>query len=232
MEQRTPEWYLARKGKFTASEIANLLVASKKKDEAFGDTAISYINDKVNEVMMPDSMFVNFIEEYQLSTPALRWGNTFEADARDLYSERTGYIVVETGFFEYGNHAGGSPDGIMPSENGIIEIKCPFEGKTHVVFMEMTKPSDLLAANKKYYYQIQANLLFTGADFCDFISFNPRMSDLMRMKQLRIARDNDAIILLKERIRLASELLESKITNLSRIAREQYVSYEKIGKSA
>lgn len=232
MEQRTSEWYLARKGKFTASEIANLLVTSKKKEEVFGDMAISYINDKVNEIMMPDSAFINFISEYQLSTPALRWGNMFEADARDLYSEKTGFIVVETGFFEYGNHAGGSPDGIMPSENGIIEIKCPFEGKTHIVFMEMTKPADLLIVNKKYYYQIQANLLFTGADFCDFISFNPRMSDLMRMKQLRIDRDIKAIALLEDRIKLASELLEKKITNLSRIAREQYVSYEKIGKSA
>lgn len=232
MEQRTSEWYLARKGKFTASEIANLLVSSKKKDEVFGDTAVSYINDKVNEVMMPDNTFINFIEEYQLSTPALRWGNLFEADARDLYSKRTGAIVIETGFFEYGDHAGGSPDGIMPSENGIIEIKCPFEGKTHIVFMEMEKSSDLLAVNKKYYYQIQANLLFTGAEFCDFVSYNPRMSDLMRMKRLRIDKDDKAITVLKERIQLASELLESKITTLSRIARKQYLSYEKIGKSA
>lgn len=232
MEQRASEWYLARKGKFTASEIANLLVSSKKKDEVFGDTAVSYINDKVNEVMMPDNAFINFIEEYQLSTPALRWGNLFEADARELYSKRTGAIVIETGFFEYGDHAGGSPDGIMPSENGIIEIKCPFEGKTHIVFMEMEKSSDLLAVNKKYYYQIQANLLFTGAEFCDFVSYNPRMSELMRMKRLRIDKDDKAITVLKERIQLASELLESKITTLSRIAREQYLSYEKIGKSA
>ena len=54
----------------------------------------------------------------------------------------------------------------------------------------------------------------------------------MRMKQLRIDRDIKAIALLEDRIKLASELLEKKITNLSRIAREQYVSYEKIGKSA
>lgn len=232
MEQRTTEWYLDRKGRFTASDISDLLTTSKKKDELFGDTAISYINSKVNEAMMLDSTFVEFIDEYQLSTPALRWGNMFEADARDLYSERTGAIIIETGFYEYGNHAGGSPDGIIPSENGIIEIKCPFEGRTHIVFMEMAKPSDLLAVNKKYYYQIQANLLFTGADFCDFISFNPRMSDLMRMKQLRIERDDKAITLLKERIKFASELLENKIINLSRMAREQYVGYAKIKESA
>lgn len=232
MEQRTTEWYLARKGRFTASDISDLLTTSKKKSEVFGDTAMSYINSKVNEFLMPDGAFIDFLDEYQLSTPAIRWGNMFEADARDLYAERTGFIVLETGFFEYGNHAGGSPDGIIPSENGIIEIKCPFEGKTHIVFMEMTRSDDLLEVNKKYYYQVQANMLFTGADFCDFISFNPRMSDLMRMKQLRVERNEKSINLLKERINLASELLESKVSNLSRIAREQYVEYEKIGKSA
>ena len=225
MEQKTTEWYLARKGRFTASDISDLLATSKKKGEVFGDTAMSYINSKINEILMPNSTFIDFIDEYQLSTPAIRWGNMFEDEARNLYAERTGFIVLETGFFEYGNFAGGSPDGIMPSEDGIIEIKCPFEGNKHIMFMEMTKPEDLLNVNKKYYYQVQANMLFTGTSFCDFISFNPRMSDLMKMKQLRIDRDNNAINLLKERIQLASELLESKISNLSRIAREQYVQY-------
>ena len=59
MEQRTTEWFLARKGKFTASEIHNLLIASRKKDETFGETAMSYIKEKVAEYVMSDDVFID-----------------------------------------------------------------------------------------------------------------------------------------------------------------------------
>lgn len=220
MEQRTTEWYIARKGKFTASEIYNLLTTSKKKDEVFGDTALSYIKEKVSEYIMNDNVFIE-MQDLNFSNMATRWGEQYEPEARTLYSELTGMPVEETGFIPYSQHSGGSPDGICADGEGLIEIKCPFNPSKHIEFMMMKSPDDLLAINKQYYWQCQANLLFTGRRYIDFVSYDPRMSDLLKLKILRIEADIKGLELLSTRISLASERLESMVSELTRIGLEQ-----------
>ena len=222
MEQRTSEWFLARKGKFTASEIFNLMASSRRKGEIFGDTALSYIKEKVNECIMNDSVFLSFEELYGYGNQATKWGEYYEDEAREKYSERTGLFVAQTGFIEFGAHTGGSPDGLIPSKNGLIEIKCPFNGAKHIDFMLMKDPADLLEISKQYYYQVQANILFCHASFCDFISYNPRCSDLLSMKILRIYPDDKAIKELKERIELAETRLEHLLSEVTRQGINQF----------
>ena len=221
MEQRTSEWFLARKGRFTASEIYNLLISSRKKDEIFGDTAISYIKEKVAECVMNDDVFIE-MQDMAFSNAATRWGEQYEPDARRLYSELTGINVEETGFIPYSKHSGGSPDGINKDGEGIIEIKCPFNSAKHIEFMLMKSPEDLLAVNKQYYYQCQANLMFTGRKYIDFISYDPRMSDLLNMKILRIEANDNDFDLLKSRISLAEEKLENLVSEITRVGLEQF----------
>lgn len=220
MEQRTTEWYLARKGKFTASEIYNLLTTSRKKDEVFGDTALSYIKEKVSEYIMNDNVFIE-MQDLNFSNMVTRWGEQYEPEARQLYSELTGIEVEETGFIPYSQHSGGSPDGMCADGEGLIEIKCPFNPSKHIEFMMMKSPDDLLAINKQYYWQCQANLLFTGRRYIDFVSYDPRMSDLLKLKILRIETDIKGLELLRTRISLASERLESMVSELTKIGLEQ-----------
>ena len=43
IKQRDIEWYRSRLGHFTGSRISDLLKSGRKKEQAFGDTALSYI---------------------------------------------------------------------------------------------------------------------------------------------------------------------------------------------
>lgn len=223
MEQRTTEWYIARKGKFTASEIYNLLTTSKKKDEVFGDTALSYIKEKVAEYLMDDDIFIE-MQDFNFQNIATRWGEQYEPKARNLYTEVTGMPVEETGFIPYSRHSGGSPDGICADSEGLIEIKCPFNSSKHIEFLMMRTADDLLAANKQYYWQCQANLLFTGRKYIDFVSYDPRMSDLLKLKILHIEADIKGLELLSSRISLASERMEQMVSELTRIGIEQFTA--------
>ena len=227
MEQRTKEWFLARKGKFTASEIYNLLTTSKKKDELFGETAMSYIKEKVSEYLMSDDVFSE-IQCMNFSNAATRWGETYESEARDLYMEITGMNIYETGFVEYTKYSGGSPDGVNEDSKGLIEIKCPFNSSKHIEFMMMEKPEDLLKLSKQYYYQCQANMMFCQKEYLDFISYDPRFSPLLRMKILRIPAKKEDFELLHHRIAIAETILDEFVQNVTRKGIEQFNKYNKV----
>lgn len=226
MEQRTSEWYLSRKGKFTASEIYNLLTTSRKKDEVFGDTALTYIKEKVSEYLMQDDVFIE-MQDLAFSNTATRWGEQYEPEARHLYSELTGIEVEETGFIPYSQHSGGSPDGLWKDGKGLIEIKCPFNSSKHIEFMMMKSAEDLKAANKQYYWQCMANMLFTGRSRIDFVSYDPRLSELLKMKILRLEANPDDLTLLSRKIQLASERMEQMLSELTKIGIEQFTALSK-----
>jgi hypothetical protein len=45
----------------------------------------------------------------------------------------------------------------------------------------------------KYYIQMQAQMACTGRDWCDFVSFDPRMPDRSKLFVKRVMRDNNFI---------------------------------------
>ncbi len=51
MEQKSPQWYEARFGNFSGSKFWKLMTNGKAKDKLFGDVALTYINDKVSEII-------------------------------------------------------------------------------------------------------------------------------------------------------------------------------------
>ena len=224
MEQRTSEWYLARKGKFTASEIYNLLTSSRKKDEVFGDTALTYIKEKVSEYLMQDDVFIE-MQDLAFSSAATRWGEQYEPEARQLYSELTGIEVEETGFIPYSQHSGGSPDGLWTDGGGLIEIKCPFNSSKHIDFMMMEKPEDLQKLSKQYYYQCQANMMFCQREYLDFISYDPRLSQLLRMKILRIPARKEDFETIRHRIEIAESILDEIVQHVTKIGIDQLNKY-------
>lgn len=213
MEQRSNEWFLARKGKFTASKIGCLLSTGKKKDQVFSDTALSYIRETLAEILTSDKAFIEFNSAYSFENAATRWGNDYEDEARCRFSDRTGIAVEECGFFKHSNYSGGSPDGLT-SDNGLIEIKCPFTQKNHIDFLMCANSEDLKSTNKDYYYQIQANMLFTGLSHAYFISYDPRLSSIANVRIIKIDRDDATIKLISERIKLAEQELLKMIQTI------------------
>lgn len=170
--QNTPEWHEQRLGKFTASQIYQLCKNGRKKGE-MSKTTLSYIREIIAERITGEATPV-------FENDAMRWGTEQEPHAIAKYEQVSGNKVTQTGFIPlagYEDYAGASPDGLVHDGdgNGIIEVKCPYTTKMHV---ETIETNDLPEFYKdKYYGQIQANLVATGASFCDFVSYDPRVKD-------------------------------------------------------
>ena len=241
MEQRSREWFLARKGRMTASEIYLLLNNHKEpmneeelaafkaanpksrtttKEVPFSDGTFTWLNKKVAELYMPDDAFIEDNEQKQVYNKAVQYGEFWEPDARNRYAEAMGYEVYEVGFIPlkgYELFAGGSPDGMIREEQGLIEIKCAWNPDVHQDYLLFEKPEDLKEYNIQYYVQTQMNIIVTDCQFCDFVAFDPRTSHSKQLKVLRIPKDNEICDLLMQRIDLARDYYRERIERLDRI---------------
>lgn len=201
--QRTDEWIEQRIGKFTASEICDLMVGGRKKEEVFGKTALAYIYKKLAERLTGEreAVFVN---------DAMQWGTYQEEFAIKAYEALTGKEVTEVGFVPcpgFEEWAGGSPDGLLLEDNGIVEAKCFYGSTRHIECLINNAIPETYQA--KYYAQVQMNMACTGAVYCDFISFDPRMKDeVFQLNIIRIDRDESFIIELLNRIQEAASFMQ------------------------
>lgn len=187
--QNSPEWYNARLFHFTSSELHKLMTEPRSAaDKAAGKlsaTAETYVLDKVAEYLT-NGLCLDYKERFSKETD---WGNAYEEVAREVYEKRMGVSVELCGFLPYGEDFGGSPDGLV-GDDGIIEIKCPYNSSVHAAYLLMMSAEDLRRVRPEYYAQIQGNLLVTGRKWADFVSFDPRMqNDVFALKVLRIERD-------------------------------------------
>ena len=176
-EQRTAQWLQERVGHCTASNFHSVLDRTKTGTE--GAKRRNYrakltVERIINE---PVSGFVN---------AAMEWGTAQESQARMAYEARTGAMIEEVGFIHHPTlkWVGGSPDGLI-GKDGMIECKCPFEPAVHV--------SVLLTKECEHLPQIQGLLWITGRQWCDYVSYDPRMPAGLEIYVQRITRDDKFI---------------------------------------
>ena len=126
------------------------------------------------------------------SNAAMEWGTNSEPLARAAYEADTGFLVIETGMVAHPRiaMAGASPDGLV-NHDGLLEIKCP-QSATHVRNLCSGKPEG------KYLTQMMWQMACTGRDWCDFVSYDPRMPDGLQLMVTRIERDEKRIHQLEE----------------------------------
>ncbi len=198
MEQRTTEWHTARLGKVTASKVSDVVARTKS---GYAATRANYMAQLVCERLTgkPTEGFSN---------AAMEWGVEQEAAARDAYSAKVGELVTEVGFI---NHpaiemAGASPDGLV-GVNGCVEIKCPSTA-THIEYLFEREPP------QKYFYQMQWQMACTGTDWCDWVSYDPRMPEELQLLVVRIPRDTDCITVLEKEVQEFLAELDVKVSKL------------------
>jgi hypothetical protein len=197
-------WQEQRIGRFTASEIHKLLKAGKAKDSIFGDTAMTYIHEVAAEILS------GVAEE--VTTKAMEWGAFHEPAAMEAYRKQTGANVTYYGtenpvFIEYGEFAGGSPDGV--TDTHLIEIKCPYRSVNHVENLTLTAET-FPAKRPEYHAQVQFNMYLTKKDRAHFISFDPRMAgEDQQLFILEIPYNAEFVETIKSRIDLATKELKS-----------------------
>ncbi len=165
--QGSPEWKAARVGRVTASCLKKVMDFTKTGKE--GATRRSYRSQIVAEILTGQPQDDIYI------TRAMQWGTDTEPLARVAYEMATGNAVDQVGMILHPTieRAAASPDGIIPgiaSPAGLVEIKCPTTA-THIeTLLTHEIPDD-------YKLQMGWQMACTGAVWCDFVSYDPRLLD-------------------------------------------------------
>lgn len=196
-EQRSPEWYVARRGIPTASEFGKIIQPVRGGYAAAAD---EYINRLIDEVVRPD------IPRDGFSNRHTERGCELEPEARDVYAFENDVALRQVGFvLNDEGTLGCSPDSMVLEENptshlvkaaptvgggftmqfghklfaGGLEVKCP-DGPTHVGYL---RNGGLPA---EYKAQVHGSLIVTGLPWWDFMSYCPPYRPLI----LRVVPDS------------------------------------------
>jgi len=165
MQQGTENWYAARCGKVTASRVADIIAKTK--------TGYSTSRDNYLAQLVCERMTKKPAESF--SNAAMQWGTDQEPFARAAYESAKDVLVEEVGFITHPTiaGAGASPDGLV-GDLGLVEIKCP-NTHTHIqTLLDQKVP-------EKYNTQMQWQMACTQRQWCDFVSFDPRMDEGLQL---------------------------------------------------
>jgi putative phage-type endonuclease len=183
--QGSPEWHALRAGKATASRMADLTARTKT---GWGASRANYMAQLIAERLT--GVVVD-----GFTNTAMQWGTDTEPEARAAYAFRTDAEVLQVGFFDHPTvpMSGASPDGLV-GDVGLIEIKCP-NTATHIE----TLRGRLVPG--KYIAQMQWQMACSDRAWCDFVSFDPRLPEAMRLFVRRVVRDDAYIAELESQVR-------------------------------
>lgn len=210
-EQHSIEWFRKRLGLITGSRVGDLMKSGRSKNDMFSDTAKTYMYQLAAErsmnpdIVNDDDLFMDYLEQVDVSSKAMRWGNEQEANARSLYMKIKGVEVKETGSCLHPSipNFASSPDGLCPS--GAIEIKSPSQA-VYMKYMDEIKDNEsLLSVKPEYFYQCMAHMMCTESEWTDFIAFCPFQSTPIHI--VRIYPDDKVFSEMEKRIRLADEII-------------------------
>ena len=166
--QRSEDWYSERCGKVTASRVKDLN-AKPSKGKALNALGLTILAERLTGV--------------QKETPtnsAMQWGIDNEPHAIAAYENETGFFVNGTGLIDHPfiEMFGASPDGLV-GENGQIEVKCP-DTTTHLNTL-LTKE-----VPEEHIPQITSQLACTRREWCDFVSYDPRLEPELQIIIIRV----------------------------------------------
>ncbi len=150
-DQRSDEWYAARKERLTASDVAT----------AIGQNPYSSRHDLVYKKCGGKDTFTG--------NAATAFGQKWEDAAIEKYCKEYNDTSFEFGLLEHPwiPFLGGSPDGIT-AKGIVLEVKCPLK-------------REIIPGVVPSYYlpQVQVVMQCTGLDTCHFIQYKPPPEDFM-----------------------------------------------------
>ena len=147
----------------------------------------------------------------KFSSAAMQWGTEKEPEALSAYQVETGALVEQVGFVLHPDiqGSGASPDGLI-SADGLIEIKSP-SSATHLdTLLQQKIPS-------RYQTQMLWQMACTGRAWCDFVSFDPRMPDHLKLFIQRFNRDDLLIKEIEDQVRVFIAEIDQKVEDLNKL---------------
>jgi putative phage-type endonuclease len=191
--QGSDAWKALRLGKVTASRVADVVAKTKS----------GYSASRANYMAQLIAERLTGVPAESYTSVAMQHGVDTELEARAAYEFYQGVTVEQVAFVHHPkiNQAGASPDGLI-GEDGLVEIKCPNTATHLETLLGQAVPA-------KYETQMQFQMACTGRKFCDFVSYDPRMPENMRLFIKRMPRDDKRINELETEI--AGFLLEMAV---------------------
>jgi len=194
------EWLQSRLGKVTASRVADVIAKTRSgyaasRDNLMAQLIVERLTGKPTE---------------GFSNAAMEWGTQTEPEARAAYSAKTGELVEEVGFIDHPTiaGAGASPDGVVGE--GLVEIKAPNTATMLEWILTRTIPARYLA-------QMQFQMAVTGAKWCDFAAYDPRLPEHLQLLIIRVERDDTRIAEIEAEISMFLGELDDKVNKLNEV---------------
>lgn len=199
-DQGSPEWFAARVGKLTASRMAD---AMAKVKAGYGASRANLMAEIVVERLTGQ-------KTEGFTNAAMQHGIDTEPHARAAYEFHTDNTVELIGFVDHPSIAmfGASPDGLIGSA-GLLEIKCPGSAAHIDVLLRGAIPG-------KYQTQMATQLACTGREWCDFVSFDPRLPEAMRLFVKRFYREASQIVEIEREAEIFLAEVDDTIKRLRR----------------
>ena len=217
--QKTLDWYRDRLGKITGSCVSEIMKSGRGKDEVFGKTAKAYLyklwaqRNMAPELIDDDTTFEEYLDCENPTSKAMSNGIDREPEAREIYKTLTNSnVVTQVGSFVHSqlDYFAASPDGLV-EENGVVigclEIKSPMQATYGLYRASIKDNATLLSEKPEYFWQCMAEMACTDARWTDFIVYCPWQLEPEFIT--RIDRDNDAIAVMLDRVKLAEEFINN-----------------------
>jgi putative phage-type endonuclease len=198
LTQRSPEWYQFKCGKISASRIWHLMATTQTKKPT-ADRA---------------KLFKHLLSERLTGKPIIKRVPSLDAradmeeDAIIAYEYKTDADVQKVGCVLHPTipNALASPDGLV-GPCGVLEIKC-LDTAQHVDVLETG-----IIANE-YLYQMQFQMACTGRLWADFVAYDPRLPEEMKLIVKRVERDDHLIKKIEQAVIEFDAEIEAKIAAL------------------
>lgn len=174
IEIHTDDWRRERLGKFTSSNIFNLM-----GDKMLTLDGSAYIYTRVGEEMAGEPA-----NEY-VDTPETRHGILYEGEAirKFMAWQKIQFMVVQKLIVIPGERYGSTPDGIIPIQKyddqwdvETVEVKC-YPSYTHYIKCVLCNtPQELKAVDKKLYWQVIDQMAMCDAMKGNAVLYHPKFS--------------------------------------------------------
>lgn len=172
-QRDNPAWFLARRGRLTASNFGSVLKAKR----------------------ITPSLVKRLLGEYDLSrVKAVQWGVNNEEEAIKAFTLKTGLAVKETGiWFHSSGILGASPDGIIDDET-VLEVKCPYTERNLTIAeavesatfcLEKCESGQCYTLKKDhvYWHQVQGEMYFSRRKFCYFVVWTTKDVAIVKIER-------------------------------------------------
>jgi len=205
IEQGTEQWFDLRAGMVTGSRVADVMATIKS-----GEAAVrrNYRAELITQIL------TGVTPEKYVSQEML-WGTENEPFARAAYELQNDIVVEKAGFAVHPHmeRFGASPDGLIGT-TGLLEIKCP-NTSTHIDYLLRGK------VPAEYEPQMLAEMACAEREWCDFVSFDPRLPSDLQLFVRRFERDDKRIEEIEKMVEIFLSEMDDVLSRLTQLRQDR-----------